>query len=330
MSLLDIAVVIPHFQRRPGLLPTALRSVFAQSLAHRICVVICDDSSPSPAEGEVRPLTDLPQDRIHIHKRPNGGAGAARNTALSNVPSGVRYVAFLDSDDSWRPHHLESAISALERGYDAYFADFVAVGYPGIGNMARIGTLRAEEHQLLDAGKRLHVLGVSPIEHQVSDGGGLIQTSTVVYRYEKYAQLRFREEFFNGQDFFFWMDLGEAGASFVFSFDIECDNGEGINIFQASGWGSEKSLQRLRNELFVWTSVERFYKLEPKLLAANRRTIRHLQDSVGRDLIHRLRHRKPISGRLLWEIIKMLPSSVFFVALAPIRIVWGRLSYPHW
>ena len=106
----------------------------------------------------------------------------------------------------------------------------------------------------------MHALAVSALEHTVADGGGLIGTPTVVYRFDKFAELRFREEFYNGQDFFFWMDLSQLGRTFSFSFDVECDNGTGVNIYQASGWASEKSLQRLRNELFVWTSVERFYR----------------------------------------------------------------------
>jgi succinoglycan biosynthesis protein ExoW len=328
MTRVDIAAVVPHFQRKPGLLTAALRSAFAQDIAQRLCIVICDDSSPSPAEDEVRSLADLPQDRIHIYRQPNGGAGAARNHALSKVPDGVRYVAYLDSDDAWRPHHLSAAVSALDRGYDAYFADFVAVGYPDIGNMARIGTLKAHEHPLLDANKRLHELAVSPIEHQVSDGGGLIQTSTVVYRFDKFPKLRFREEFFNGQDFFFWMDLGELGARFCFSFDIECDNGEGINIFQASGWGTEKSLQRLRNELFVWTSVERFYTLSPAMQVANKRTIRGLQDAVGRDILHRLRHGKPISMKLLRDIFAMAPSTLPVALMSPLKLAFGGRGAP--
>lgn len=326
MTTPDIAVITPHFQRKPGLLPQAMRSVFAQTIGHRAVAVICDDSSPVSAESELRGLADLPQDRIIIQRQPNGGAGAARNHALNHVPPGVKYVAFLDSDDVWRPHHLERAVAALERGYDAYFADFIAVGFPDIGNMERIGTLKAAEHPLLDAGLRLHALGVGALEHTVSDGGGLIQTSTVVYCFVKFPQLRFREEFFNGQDFFFWMDLDQMGARFVFSFDIECDNGEGINIYQSSGWGTEKSLQRLRNELFVWTSVERFYPLEPKLKAANQRTIRALQSSLGEDILHRLRHRKPISAKLIKEIVRMAPSTLFVVPAAIARTLVEHLT----
>jgi len=326
MTTPDIAVVTPHFQRKPGLLPQAMRSAFAQTLGERVVAVVCDDSSPVSADSELRGLADLPQDRIVIRRQPNGGAGAARNTALNQLPEGVKYVAFLDSDDMWRPDHLQRAVEALERGYDAYFSDYIAVGFPGVGNIERIGTLKPEDNQLLDASLRLYALSVSALEHIVSDGGGVIGTSNVVYRFDRFPKLRFREEFFNGQDFFFWMDLGEAGARYVYSYDITAEAGEGVNIYQASGWGSEKSLQRIRNEMFVWSSVERFYRLDARLKSANRRTIRHLQDALGKDLLHRLRHRKPISSALVVDIVRMAPSTLFVVPAAMVRTLAQHMT----
>lgn len=324
----DIAVIIPHFQRRPGLLERAVRSVFAQTLQSRALVIVGDDSSPIPAEDELRPLVELPQDRIRIVRRRNGGAGAARNSAMNAIPAGVRYVAFLDSDDAWRPAHLETAVVALEAGYDAYFCNFIGVGYPDIGHFERIGSLKPEANPLVDARRHIHALAVSALEHTVSDGGGLIGTPTVLYDYAKYPRLRFREEFYNGQDFFFWMDLSELGARFAFSFQINCDNGEGVNIYQASGWGSEKSLQRLRNELFVWTSVNRFYSLTPALRAANDRTIRHLQRSIGFDLLHRLRHRKPIPWVVLWGACKLAPTTPLLIIAGIFAAILAKLQRP--
>ena len=68
----DIAAVILHFERTPGLLPQAVRSVFAQTLGHRAVAFICDDDSPVSAESDIRNLTDLPQDRIFIIRQQNG------------------------------------------------------------------------------------------------------------------------------------------------------------------------------------------------------------------------------------------------------------------
>ena len=322
----DIAAVIPHFQRKPGLLPQAVRSVFAQTLGHRAVAVICDDESPISAESEIRGLADLPQDRIIIIRQQNAGAGAARNNAMNHVPASVRFVAFIDSDDVWRPHHLEHAVDALEMGYDAYFSDFVAVGYPGVGNMERIGNMVAADNPTLNASRRLHELAVSALDHVVSDGGGLIGTSNVVYRLHKYPKLRFREEFYNGQDFFFWMDLSELGAKWAFSFDIECDNGEGVNIYQASGWGTERSMHRIRNELFVWTSVNRFYKLTSVLAKANASTIHNLQEAVGKDILHRLGNRKPIPFGIVGDILRMAPSTLLRAPRGIMKALLSRIS----
>jgi succinoglycan biosynthesis protein ExoW len=322
----DIAVIIPHYQKAPGLLAVAVRSAFNQTVAHRLLVIVCDDGSPSPATVELASFPERATGRLLVVQQANAGAGAARNRALDSIPEGVRYVAFLDSDDVWRPAHIERAVAALERGYDAYFADFVAVGYPGVGNMARIGTLHEADHPVLDASLHLHALAVTPLEHLVADGGGLIQTSTVVYRHEKFPQLRFREEFFNGQDFFFWIDLGEQGARFAFSYNIECDNGEGINIFQSAGWGSEKSLRRIRNELFVWTSVERFYKMSAELRRLNRKTIRSLQKTAGLDLLHRLRRGKPLDLTQVADMSRMAPSTAWVIPVSVAQALAKRLS----
>lgn len=169
-------------------------------------------------------------------------------------------------------------------------------------------------------------LGVSPLEHIVRDGGGVIQTSTVVYRHDRHPTLRFREQFYNGQDFFFWMDLGERGARFVFSTGIDADNGEGINIYQGAGWGTERSLQRLRNELFVWTSVRRFYRLTDAQRANNRRTIRHLQAGVVRDVLYRLRRRQPVRLALLRDIVGMDPAILALAPWVPLRMLLDRGS----
>lgn len=325
MSSAQIAVVIPHFQRKPGLLGVALRSVFTQSLAAQVHVVVVDDESPVSAESEVAALNDVPKNQLTIIRQKNGGAGSARNKALDNVPAGVQFVAFLDSDDSWRPGHLENAVAALNQGFDGYFADWWSYNFPEQTNFERIQALQAQDHVAVAGAKRAYALGVTPLEHIIKDGGGVIQTSTVVYRFHQYPQLRFREQFYNGQDFFFWMDLGQLGAKFVFSFEVDCDNGEGINIYQGAGWGTERSLQRLRNELFVWTSARKFYPMSPTLLDANKRTIRNLQQGVVRDLLHRLRHRRPISGKLLGDIIKMDPFILALMPWVPMKVVLDKL-----
>jgi len=144
----------------------------------------------------------------------------------------------------------------------------------------------------------------------------------VDYRFSKYPQLRFREELFNGQDFFFWMDLGELGARFAFSTEVDCYDGEGNNIYQGAGWGTKRSLHCLRNELFLWTSVSRIYKLTHSQRANNLKTIRNLETGVVRDVLHRLRRRKPIRFRLLIDIVGFDPFFPFIAATLPLRLLF--------
>ena len=319
-----IAVVTPFYQRRPGLLAKALRSAFEQTLGDRVLPIVVDDGSPVPARDEIATLPAAWRDRVVLVTQPNGGAGAARNRALDQVPPGTPFVAFLDSDDTWRPAHLERAVCALGEAHDAYFADWWSFNHPDQSNFTRIGSLRPAEHAPLPGVPSAYALGISPLEHILRDGGGVIQTSTVVYRHDRHPALRFRAEFYNGQDFFFWMDLGERGAPFVFSTEADADNGEGINIYQGAGWGTERSLQRLRNELFVWTSVRRFYRLTDSQRASNRRTIRHLQASVVRDVLHRLRRRQPVRIALLRDIVGMDPTILGLAPWVPMRVLLDR------
>jgi len=319
-----IAVITPFFQRRPGLLAKALRSAFEQTVGERVMPIVVDDGSPVPAREDIATLPEAWRERVVLITQPNGGAGAARNRGLDHVPPGTRHVAFLDSDDTWRPAHLARAERALGEAHDAYFADWWSFNHPDQSNFTRIGSLRPAEHAPLPGTDSAYALGMSPLEHILRDGGGVIQTSTVVYRHDRHPALRFRAEFYNGQDFFFWMDLGERGAPFVFSTEADADNGEGINIYQGAGWGTERSLQRLRNELFVWTSVRRFYRLTESQRANNRRTIRHLQQAVVRDLLHRLRRRKPIDGRLLRDIVRFDPGILAVAPWVPFRLLAGK------
>jgi glycosyltransferase involved in cell wall biosynthesis len=86
-------------------------------------VFVVDDGSTdnSPAELE-KFLAESGDTRFHGVRQANAGPGAARNhgVRLGNAP----YVAFLDADDEWTPHHLEVCSRAL----DAHPEAAVAVG----------------------------------------------------------------------------------------------------------------------------------------------------------------------------------------------------------
>ena len=68
------------------------------------------------------------------------------------------------------------------------------------------------------------------------------------------------------------------------------------------------------------------YKLTPELLLANRATVRNLQESFGRDILHRLRHRKPIQRHLVKDILRMAPDTPLVAARGVAKALFSRLG----
>ena len=104
-----VTVVIPTWNRA-GLVEQAVASVVAQTYANWELVVV-DDGSTDDTAGRLRRLA-LPNFRLvrtahfgHLGKLRNLGAAAGRGA----------FLAFLDSDDLWRPEKLETQLCAMRK-----------------------------------------------------------------------------------------------------------------------------------------------------------------------------------------------------------------------
>jgi len=94
---LPITVVIPAYNRA-AMIERALSSV-ARQQATPAEIIVVDDAS---TDDTVAVATRLGA-RVIIHEH-NAGAAAARNTGIRNATQ--PWLALLDSDDEWLPHHL--------------------------------------------------------------------------------------------------------------------------------------------------------------------------------------------------------------------------------
>ncbi len=135
--MIEIAVVIPTFNRAP-LLARALDSVLNQTLPPQQVIVVDDGSTDHTSE-----IASRYQGRIEFVRQDNGGASAARNRGIELARGG--WIAFLDSDDYWKPGHLaalEAAIAATDSRAVVYFDDMqmpdtTATLWEGIGFQPR-------------------------------------------------------------------------------------------------------------------------------------------------------------------------------------------------
>jgi len=118
-----ISVIIPTFNRPQNLL-VALNSVAKQTYSNIEIIVVNDCGE------DVNKVIDRYQGhfkiRVEKHSK-NRGAGAARNTGISLARG--EYIAFLDDDDNYLPHHIETLVKAIEENpqVSAVYSDAVQV-----------------------------------------------------------------------------------------------------------------------------------------------------------------------------------------------------------
>jgi succinoglycan biosynthesis protein ExoW len=322
MTTERLAVIIPFFQREPGILGRALESVATQSGNQPISVLVVDDASPVSASEEVSGLTFPDRLDLSILARENGGPGAARNTGLNALPRDTEYVAFLDSDDAWAPDHLENALLALRAGCDFYFADIQRAWERETRFRARNEDLLGRRNLApLFPGRDIH-LYTGDFEAVVLTG--LVSTPTTVYRFSRFRDLRFpvRYRFF-GEDQYFWLSVGARARRIAVSLNCESHIGRGVNVWAGSRWGTEHNVRRLLHEIAFRRDC-----LEMRNLGANaRRMSRHRLDAARRSLAAEILHhgRRGRIGLVARTLLRD-PASIVRLPGMAVRAMVGRRS----
>lgn len=116
---LDVSVVIPVYNRA-SVVHEAIDSALAQDAGGIEVLVVDDGSTDDTAEAVSRRYRD--DSRVRVIRRANGGPAAARNTGIAQAHG--RYLALLDSDDTWLPAYLGSQLAVLRsNGADLVIAN---------------------------------------------------------------------------------------------------------------------------------------------------------------------------------------------------------------
>jgi succinoglycan biosynthesis protein ExoW len=310
-----IAVVIPFYQTRSGILKKAVDSALRQTEINDLEILIIDDASPIPARAELAGLLPGDAAKIRIIEQANAGPAAARNKGLNSVDAETEYVAFLDSDDEWTDTHLSNALAALEPGRDFYFADHFQLNQT-VSAFNRAKRIQPHMHKRIADADYLHEYAGDMFDQILM--GNIIGTSTVVYRYRKFPALRFREEFvYAGEDYLFWLELSKLTNRIVFSSLCECTYGPGVNIFAGSGWGTEKSLIRIHYEMKYKKALGKLFSLSDIQGKSTETAIAVLRKSFVADVMHRVAHRRPVDKSVLKRQLELDPQTfLYFIPLA--------------
>ncbi|MGS1097651.1 glycosyltransferase family 2 protein [Aquamicrobium terrae] len=244
-------VIIPYYQREPGILGRALRSVFAQTHAD-FDVIVVDDTSPLPAETELREFQLEERARITVIKQPNAGPGGARNMGLDHVPADSACVAFLDSDDEWAPKHLGTAVAALSLfdadcywasigGGEEFYYHFGVADLAGAAQMTRL----SDDPPIVE---------IADLAGTMLKNWSFLHLSCMVLGQTLARNIRFDAALrLAAEDVLFFYDCVRNARRCVLCESIGATRGEGINIFH--GMDSD-SPQFLRQQFNTWVALD--------------------------------------------------------------------------
>lgn len=187
------SVVIPVYNRA-HLLRRTLDSVLTQTFGD-FEIVLVDDGSTDDPKAVVDAVGDP---RIRYIRQCNKGGGAARNAGIDAARA--PYVALLDSDDEFLPHHLAAMHRLLE-------------GAANRAVYARIVVDRGNGRTMIKPPRAQH-----PGEHMATYlmcDRGFVPTITLCLPTALARQIRYHEDLRAAEDTDFAIRLANAGCQFV-------------------------------------------------------------------------------------------------------------------
>ena len=186
------SVIIPVYNRARAL-KRAIESVRAQTCQDFEIVVVDDGSHDDPA----RVVAEFNDPRLRFYTQANGGGGKARNTAIDHACG--RFIAPLDSDDIFLPHHLASMKALLEHS-------------SGLAGYARVRVDRGHGRAFLKPPRAIRQ-GEDMATYLLCDRG-FVPTITVVVPREAAVAVRYAENLRPAEDTDFAIRLALAGYRF--------------------------------------------------------------------------------------------------------------------
>lgn len=187
------SVIIPTYQRRDAVAKAVL-SALEQTIAAIEVIVVVDGST----DGTEVTLHAIGDPRLIVVVQENRGASAARNAGIDHARG--RYIAFLDCDDRFLPHHLADLLPLLEESEDV-------VAYAQVLADRGAGRNFLKPPRAIARNERM--------DRYLMCDRGFIQTSSVALSRTLANKVRYREDVKFGDDTDFALRLSLAGARFL-------------------------------------------------------------------------------------------------------------------
>ena len=237
-------------------------------------------------------------------------------------------MAFLDSDDQWTEDFLADALVAFASGCDLFFGNsrrYQVEKTRFEWASAADRNLDPTSHTEIDKYRQLYGYRGDFFDFAIFRSS-IISTSTLVYRYAKAPRLRFNEKLFNGQDRLFKLMLSKQAAKVAFCMRVCAVEGRGVNIFDSSAWGSEKSLNLLLNYIKLSKVILKQIDLSEKQSAYVKAQLAESRASFAGTILHLVKKGVKVDLGVVFKTVAADPLSGVLVLPYMARVAMKKLG----
>jgi len=216
-----ISICIPAY-RAEKYLPSTLESIRTQTFTDWE-IIVTEDGTKDRTEEIVRAFArQVTQSVTYNRHEKNRGLPATRNTGIATARG--TWVAFLDSDDLWKPEHLAQLVEAARSGDCDLAYSSSEIFDDATGNILEIRAPSAE------------ALAAFPLS--LYDSRLIIQPSSVMVLREGFSRFGLVSEAYPiCNDMEYWLRVASGGGRFAYTGNATCryrKHGEAMSLKSAA------------------------------------------------------------------------------------------------
>ena len=184
------SVVVPLYNKEQSIKDT-INSVLEQSFRDFELIIVNDGS----ADNSLQVVREIKDSRIRIIDKKNGGVSSARNRGIAEAKN--EWIALLDGDDLWLPHHLANLAKAISlfQCYNVFYTGYTT------SNEKNFIPSFSEFAQVVDDYFRFALKGCGMWSSCICFHSSLTKKMTM-----------FNEDFTHGEDVDLWIRLAKASS----------------------------------------------------------------------------------------------------------------------